>query len=819
MAIHKLCAADLTYHCDPQKLPFQTTAEIPPLEGMIGQERAVKAMEFGLRIKRTGYNIFMTGFTGTGRSSYALSAVQKIAAEEPRPDDWLYVYNFNNPSEPLALNLPAGEGALFCSRVEELLDDLKQAIPKAFDAEDYEKQKAAYVKKFQELRSEHLEELNKTAMEQGFALKRTSSGFVTVPLVDGEQVSEEDYAKMEQQAKDELEKRSTAVQLKAMEIMRRIQSAERRLKEKLKELDQKIAIAATGHLFNEILEKYSAFPKIQRYLRALQEDVLSNLSEFRTDEEEQAFPLNWLQRQSRGQAELRYKVNLFVDHRETEGAPLVYETNPSYYNLLGRMEYENRLGAVVTDFTMLKAGSFHRANGGYLILQANDVLAGLQSWEALKRTLKTKEIRIETLGEQFSMITVSTLRPQPIPLQLKVIMIGSPLLYQLLYSYDEDFRKLFKIKVDFDVEMDINDNNLSKMAGFIAYHCNKERLRHFDCEAVVKIIEYSARLAENQEKLSTRFNDIVELLYEADAWAGIDGDEIVRAEHVKKALAEKIERSNRYEQKIMEAIEKGQILLDFEGARIGQVNALSVIDLGDYHFGRPSRVTCTVSPGRRGIINIERESKLSGKIHDKGVLILSGYLTRHYGSKVPLNLSASLCFEQSYSSVEGDSASAAELFALLSSISGIPLKQNFAVTGSVNQNGEIQPVGGINSKIEGFYAACKIKGLTGEQGVIIPQPNLNNLVLREEIEKAVASGKFHIYAISTVDEGMELLTGMDAGGELADGSFPSGTVNEAVISRLREFDKVLREQKEQVEAHERDQKEQNEPHEGEQERK
>lgn len=804
MAIHKLSTAELTYRCDPRKLPFQTTAEVPPLEGMIGQERAIKAMEFGLRIKRTGYNIFITGYTGTGRSSYALTAVQQIAAQEPRPDDWIYVYNFNNPSEPLALNLPAGEGAIFCRRVEELLDDLKQAIPKAFDTEDYERQKAALVKEFQQLRSERLEELNQAAMEQGFALKRTSAGFVTVPLLNGEQLSEEEYAKLEQPVKEELEKRSTAVQLKAMEIMRRIQSAERELKEKLKELDQRIAIAATGHLFNEILEKYSAFPKVQRYLKALQEDVLSNLSEFRTDEEEQPFPLAWLQRQGREQAELRYKVNLFVDHRETKGAPVVYETNPSYYNLMGRMEYENRLGAVVTDFTMIKAGALHRANGGYLILQANDVLSGLQSWEALKRTLKTKEIRIENLGEQFAMVTVSTLRPQPIPLQLKVIMIGSPLLYQLLYSYDEDFRKLFKVKVDFDVEMDLNDDNLSKMAGFIAYHCKRDRLRHFDREAVAKTIEYSARLAENQDKLSTRFNEIVELLYEADAWAGIEGEEVVRGDHVKKALAEKMERSNRYEQKILEAIEKGQLLLDFEGAKVGQVNALSVIDLGNYQFGRPSRVTCTVSPGRRGIINIERESKLSGKIHDKGVLILGGYLTRCYGSKVPLNLSASLCFEQSYSSVEGDSASAAELFALLSSISGIPLKQNFAVTGSINQNGEIQPVGGINSKIEGFYAACKIKGLTGDQGVIIPRANMKNLVLNEEVLEAVANGRFHIYAISSVDEGMELLTGMKAGSEQEDGSFPPGTINEAIISRLRGFGKLLREQKDQEEAPERD---------------
>jgi len=805
MAVHKLSAGELKYYCDPQELSFETTAEIPLLEGMIGQERAVKAMEFGLRIKRAGYNIFMTGFTGTGKLSYALSAVEKIAAGEPLPDDWLYVYNFDNPGEPLALNLPAGKGALFCRHVEELFEDLKQAIPKAFDTEDYERQKAVYVKEFQAQRNAYLEELNKTALEHGFTLKRTSSGFVTVPLLDGEPLSEEDYAKLDQSVKEELEKKSTAVQLKAMEIMRRIQSAERELKEKFKQLDQKIAIAATGHLFNEILEIYSGFPEVQRYLKALQEDVLSNLGEFRAEEEEQTFPLFWLRRQSQEQAELRYKVNLLVDHRETTGAPLVYETNPSYYNLLGRMEYENRFGAVVTDFTMLKAGALHRANGGYLILQANDVLAGMQSWEVLKRALKTKEIRIETLGEQYALTAFSTLRPQPIPLQVKVILIGNPLLYQLLYYYDEDFRKLFKVKVDFDVEMEKHDRNVAKMAGFIAYHCNQEKLRHFDRAAVAKMIEYSARLAEHQEKLSTRFNDIVELLYEADTWAGIEGTDIVGAAHVEKALAEKIQRSNKYEQKILEAIEEGHLLLDLEGAKIGQVNALSVIDLGDYQFGRPSRVTASVYPDRRGIIDIERESKLSGKIHDKGILILSGYLGRRYGRKVPLTLSGSLCFEQSYSGVEGDSASAAELFALISSISGIPLKQGLAVTGSVNQNGEIQPVGGVNSKIEGFFDACKIKGLTGEQGVIIPETNRKNLMLRDEIAAAVSAGKFHLYTVSTVDEGLTLLTGREAGAELEDGSFPPGTVNEAVVKRLQQFGETLRRQKELEENHEQEQ--------------
>lgn len=795
MAVDKLLPDELKYHCDLEKLPFKTTAEVLPLEGMIGQERAVKAMEFGLQIKHAGYNIFMTGFTGTGKLSYALSAVKKAAAAEPLPEDWLYVHNFDNPGEPLALNLPAGEGFAFRGYLKELIEELKQAIPKAFDTEDYERQKGAFVKEFQAQRHTHLEELNRTATEHGFAMKRTSSGFVTIPLLEGEELSEEDYNKLGQAAKEEMEKKSTAVQLRAMEITRRIQSAERGLKEKFKELDQKIAIAATGHLFSELIDRYGGFFEVQRYLEALREDVLSNLDEFRADKEEQPLPFPWMRSQSTELASLRYKVNLIVDHRETQGAPVVYETNPSYYNLLGRLEYENRFGAVITDFTMLRGGAFHRANGGYLILQANDILTGVQSWEVLKRALKNKEIRIEALGEQYALTTFSTLRPQPIPLQLKVIMIGNPMLYQMLYHYDEDFRKLFKVKVDFDVEMEKHDDNMSKMAGFIAYHCEQEKLRHFDRAAVARIVEYSARLAEHQEKLSTRFNDIVELLYEADTWAGIAGNSITGAEHVEKALAEKIYRSNKYEQKIQEAVEKGQILLDLKGARIGQVNALTVINLGDYQFGRPAKVTASVYPGRRGIVNIERESKLSGNIHDKGMLILSGYLGRRYGCQVPLNLTASLCFEQSYSGVDGDSASAAELYALISSISGIPLKQGLAVTGSINQNGEIQPIGGVNSKIEGFFKTCKNSGLTGEQGVIIPEGNKKNLLLDDEIAAAVAAGKFQIYAISTADEGISLLTGKEAGAEKPDGTFPPGTVNEAVVKQLRQFGEALQLQK------------------------
>ncbi len=792
MAAEKLIGTDLRKVCDLEAIKFTTTAEVSPLQGMLGQERAVKATEFGLQIKRPGYNIFMTGLTGTGKSSYAQSIVEKISAEEKKPDDWVYVYNFENPGEPIALRLPAGHGAEFRNRIEELLEDLKQNIPKAFEGDDYEQQKSAYVKEFQEARSSHLDELNKYAQERGFALKRTSSGFMTIPLHEGEQIDEDEYAKLDQETKDEMEKKSNDVQIKAMEIMRRVQKLEKDLNEKLKELDHRIGLSAIGHLFNDLMEEYDAYPEIKDYLEAFREDVLSNLSDFRSDEgDQQQNPMFWLQQQSHDQSDRRYKVNVLVDNRSTEGAPMVYETNPSYYNLVGRVEYENRFGTVVTDFTMIKPGALHRANGGYLILQARDVLTSLQSWDVLKRVLRTNEIRIENISEHFGLVAMSTLRPQPIPLDIKVVMIGSPFIYQILYHYDEDFRKLFKIKSDFDTEMDRENDNVTKMASFISYHCNNQDLRHFDRGAVAEICEYSTRLAEKQDKLSTRFNKIVDLLFEADAWADLEDEELVSRDHVEKAMEEMIYRSNKYEQKIVESIEEEELLLDLEGEKVGQVNALSVIDQGDYHFGRPSRITASTYLGRKGIVNIERESELSGKIHSKGVLILNGYLGLRYGSLTPLNLTASLCFEQSYGGIEGDSASAAELFCLLSSLAEVPLRQDLAVTGSINQKGEIQPVGGINHKIEGYYMACKSKGLSGKQGVIIPEKNRKSLMLKKEVVDAVDKGEFYIYAIKNVDEGLELLTGLEAGALTSENTFPEGSFNEKALRKLNHFNEVL----------------------------
>ncbi len=789
MEKYRVEAAKLYKKCDPEMFKFETTAEIPPLEGILGQERAVRATEFGLHIKKYGYNIFFTGHTGTGKISYARAVVQEMAEKEPVPDDWCYLYNFKNPGEPLALNLPAGMGSIFSRDIHDLLEDLKEVIPKVFNTEEYERQKASLIKKFQEVRSMLMEELNRVAQENGFILKRTATGFLTpVPVKDDREMSEEEFNQLAPEEREELEKKSTEVQLKSMEIVRRVQNEERSLKEEFRELEHKTGLHAVGHLIDELKEKYADFPKVAGYLQELQEDVLENLADFRDDEDEKQLPFPWLKREATA---TKYMVNLVIDNKDTKGAPVVIETNPTYYNLVGRVEYENKFGMITTDFTMIKGGAFHRANGGYLILQAKDLLLNFHSWEAFKRILKTKELRIETLAEQYSLLTMATLKPEPIPLDVKVIIIGNPFLYQILYRYDEDFRKLFKIKADFDIEMDRSLEHMSKMANFISAHCRRENLRHFDRSGVARMVEYSSRLAEHQEKLCTCFNEIIEILYEADAWAEIEGREIVSAAQVERAINEKVFRSDKYEQKLLEMVREGQLLFDFSGEKVGQVNGLALLDIGDYVFGKPSRITVATYLGRRGIVNIERESKMSGRIHDKGILIISGYLGQKYGRQIPLTLSASICFEQSYDGVEGDSASSAELYALISSIADVPLKQGIAVTGSVNQKGEIQPVGGITRKIEGFFTACKVNGLTGKQGVIIPHQNIVNLMLDQEVLQAVKENRFHIYAVKTVEEGIEILTGMPAGQPDADGNYPEGTINYLVLKRLQEYNDLL----------------------------
>lgn len=779
----------LRKECDPNSFKFNDTSELDALEDIIGQERAAKALQFGLKIKTRGYNIFMCGATGTGKTSYAHNYVKKIAQKAKTPDDWCYVYNFSNPNQPTALNLPAGLGKIFQNDMEDFIKVLQLEISRAFDSEDYEREKTSIAKEYQGKRNDLLEKLNNDAEKQGFKVKTTNAGIYFLPVVEGKTISEEEYGELDEKLKHEINEKSNIVQLETIDIIRKIKAIEKEAEEKVAEWENKIALFAVGMHINDLKEKYQDYKKVTDFLESVQEDILKNLDDFREEDysdEQQQLLIPWI-RSSEGSPTDKYRVNLLVDNSKLKGAPVIVDFNPTYFNLLGKLEYENEFGTMTTDYTMIKGGLFHQANGGYLILQAKDVLSNVQSWEALKRVLRTRQIAIENMKEQMGLVAVSTLKPEPIPIDIKVILVGSEYLYQALYEFDEDFKKLFKIKADFDAEMERTKENTKKLAKFISSFCRRENSLHFDRTGVAKVVEYSSRLVEDQTKLSTRFNDIVEILSESAAWAEIEGSSLVSAEHVKKAIAEKIFRCNKYDKKILKSLEDGTIILDTDSEVVGQINGLTILDMGDYSFGKPSRITANTFMGESGIVNIEREVEMSGTSHSKGVFILSGYIGQKFAQEIPLTLTASLCFEQLYGGVDGDSASSAELYAVLSSLADLPIKQYIAVTGSVNQKGEIQPIGGATEKIEGFFELCKLRGLDGKHGVIIPYQNIKNLVLNDEVVEAVKEGKFTIYAVKTIDEGIEILTGMKAGEKKKDGTYLVGTINYLVYEKLKKY--------------------------------
>ncbi|HMM22500.1 MAG TPA: ATP-binding protein [Selenomonadales bacterium] len=798
----ELSAEKLRFTCPEEALSFDTTESLSPLEVMVGQERAVKAIEFGLTTKNTGYNIYISGLVGTGKMTYAKAAVRKVALDEEVPPDWCYVNNFENPSQPLALSLPAGQGDVFRQDMRELVEALKSNIPKVFSSDDYEQAKAAVVKKFQDSRGVLMEGFGQRAEQIGIMPQWTTTGFAGLPIQEGKPITPEEYQKLDREQREEIEKRMLAVHEKAMEVMRQVQQLEREAREELKGLDAKVGLFAAGHLIDELIGKYEAHDKVVAYLEAVKKDVVKNINDFKPSAgEDESNPFLMFKKSMQEAAKEKYEVNLLVDNRELDGAPVIVEVNPTYYNLVGRVEYEARMGVVNTDYTMVKAGALHRANGGYLILNVRDVLTNMGSWEALKRILKTRKLHIENLTEQYGMLAMASLKPQPIPVSVKVILIGNPQLYHLMFSYDEDFRKLFKIYADFDMVMENNPDNIEKLARFVSSTVQKENLKHFDRAAVGRVVEYATRLSGSQNKLTTRFNEVVEVLCEADSWAAMDGSRLVTAGHVNKALAEKRYRYNKYEEKLQEMFAEGQLLMDTDGAKVGQVNGLAVLSVGEYMFGKPSRITANTFLGKSGVVNIERETKMSGTSHSKGVMILSGYLGQKYAQRHPLALSASLTFEQLYDGVDGDSASSTELYAILSSLAELPVRQHIAVTGSVNQKGEIQPIGGATEKIEGFFAVCKLKGLTGHQGVMIPHQNVVNLTLNEEVVAAVQAGKFHIYPVRTIDEGIEILTGVPAGEAAADGVYREDTVHGRVSRKLQAYIEKLIELGKSAEEH------------------
>ncbi len=785
------------YELPPNKLKFklkrdvydfETTAELMPLKGIIGQERASKSLDFGLSIGKPGYNIFVSGLSGTGRSSYVRLLVEKKAQECPVPDDWVYVYNFKNPNAPIALSMKPGLGKVLVDEMNQTVDIIRKEMDSAFATKAYEDKKGRIIIEFQNNSKKMLKNINETSKKYDFVFSQTDRGLISMPLKEGRPMTEEEYKGLDEKEIDELRERSNELNIETVDIFNSMKVNEEFLRNSLKRLDEETGRKVVIFHMTNLDRIFGEDEDVSNYLDTVVKDVVANINKFKkNDTQETNNPFAMMQMRNAEAFFDRYKINLFVDNSETEHAPVIEESNPSYYNLMGSVEYRNEMGVMKTDFMQIKSGAMHQANGGYLILRARDLLQSPHSWVALKRALGTKKAVIESLGKELGFVATTSIKPKCIPIETKVILIGDPYTYQLLYAYDEDFNKFFKVMADFDIEMIRNNDNMLKMARFIAAHTEKENLRHFDRKAVQRVVEYSSRLADNQKKLSSRFNKIVEILYEADSWAEVEGADVVCIEHIEKAISEKAYRSNKYEEKVMDMFEEEIYLLDVDGEKIGEINGLAIVGMGDYSFGKPNKITVATYKGKSGIISIDREVRATGKIHDKGVLILNGYIGHKYAQEKHLSLSASIVFEQLYSGLEGDSASSTELYALLSSLAQLPIKQSIAVTGSVNQRGEIQPIGGVNEKIEGFYKVCKMKKLTGNQGVMIPHQNVSNLMLVDEVVQAVEDGLFHIYSVETIDQGMEILTGVKAGEPNEKGEYPEGTIHYLVNKRFIEL--------------------------------
>ena len=779
----ELRSEQLRRHLDPSRLGFASTAEVEPLVGTIGQPRAIDALEYGLSVGTRGFNLFVSGLPGSGRLTTVLDYVRGLAAAKPRPSDWLYVYDFGNPDRPNAIRMPAGRGAEFAKAMDEFVEAARREIPRAFESDEYDRRQREILAEIAAERQSAEAELTQFAAERMIALKTTLVGVASVPLVDGKPITRERFEQLPEEQRAAISKASAEVEERTASYVRHVHQLEKEAEGRVHELEREVALFATAPRFRELEERYGDLPEVLAYLEDVKTNLLANLGDFR-EEKESVLPFGL---GARPTDFAHYRINVLVDNGATEGAPIVVERNPTYYNLLGRIEYRPTFGGMMTDFREIKPGALHRANGGFLVLDALDVLRHPFAWEALQRALQSGETRIESLGEEFSSVAIATLRPEPIPLEVKVVLLGSPLLYHLLYQVDENFRELFKVKAEFSPELDWKAEHHRNYAAFVSRWVRDNGLRHFDRAAVARLIEHGARLRENRRKLSARLIEISDLVSEASFWAERRGHELVQVSDVDLAIGKKEFRSNLLEERVRELIRDGTIVISTDGERVGQVNGLSILDLGDHSFGRPCRVSARVSLGRGRIASIEREIELSGPIHSKGFMILSGYLAATYAQEWPLAASATLTFEQSYDEIEGDSASSTELYALLSALSGLPLTQSIAVTGSVDQHGNVQAVGGVNRKIEGFYATCKAQGLTGAQGVIIPAANVSNLMLDEEVVEAVRNGRYHIWAVRTIDEGIELLSGHRAGRRRVDGSYPPGSVHGLVAARLLEY--------------------------------
>ena len=786
-----LKAQQLRNRCDPAQFKFETTADLEDPAPVIGQPRAVAAVQFGIGIRREGYHLFAMGPTGVGKYTIVRRFLDKRAAAEEVPSDWCYVHNFQQAHKPHALRFPSGQAEKFSRDMERLTQDLRTAIPAAFETDEYRARRHGIDAEFSERQDTALEEIRQRAAKEEIAMMHTpSGGFAFAPMRHGEPIDPETFAKLPEKERNRIATLIAGFQEELEEIIQQIPKFRREKQHKIRELNRAVTGVVVNALIDELKKEYRELPDVPKYLADVQKDIVDNAEDFREAKEGEQVTLFGMplpQAQAAETALRRYRVNVLIDHNSSNGAPVIYEDNPSYNNLLGRIEHLQQMGVLVTDFTLVKAGALHRANGGYLIIEALKLLQQPFAWEGLKRALRSGEIRTESLGQMLSLISTVSLEPEPIPLNVKVVLVGERLLYYLLHNLDPDFGELFKVVADFEETMESDVEANLVYAQLIASIARKEGLRRFDRTGVARVIEHSSRLAGDAEKLSIEMQKIADLLREADYWAGQTNRNTVNGDDVQRAIDTQQHRSDRLRKRLQEEVQRGTILIDTAGETVGQVNGLSVFQLGNFSFGHPSRITARVRLGTGKVVDIEREVELGGPIHSKGVLILSGFLAGRFVPDKPLSVSASIVFEQSYAGVEGDSASSAELYALLSALAEVPIKQCLAVTGSVNQHGQVQPIGGVNEKIEGFFDICKARGLTGEHGVIIPAANLRHLMLRNEVIEGVETGKFHIYAVETIDEGIEILTGLSAGKRDEMGKFPDGSINQRVERRLTEF--------------------------------
>lgn len=767
---------------------------IQPDDNVIGQQKAIEALDFGLNIKNKGYNIYVRGPIGTGKTTFSIQRAKKIAIKEKTPDDLIYVYNFETPKTPKAIFLQAGFGKQFKEDIEELILNLSVEIPKAFFSKQHEEEKEQISKIYNKKRDDAIKKISDIAKEQDFGLKHSNGGIYFMPIIDGVIINDEEYDTLKEEEKEEINKKSENLQDDALKTMKIIRQIENDLKKHIENVEYNLTILTVGYYINKIQNKYKENKEISTYLKYFKEDIIENINIFFDEqEEEENTNIPFFSKKIDEEIFAKYKVNLVVDNSKLQGSPVIVSYNPNYTNLIGDIEFENELGNLTTDFMKIKPGLFHKANGGYLILHIDDILKNTYCLETIIRVIKTGKLNIEPLKEyQLGGISINTIRPQPIDINVKLIIIGSSYYYDILADYEEDFLKLFKIHSIFDYEMDNNEQNIKDTIKFIRNFENKNNSLKFDKTAIKEIVEHSVRMSGTQNKLSTSFNIIEEILIEANSWANIDGVKTICKKYIKKAINKKIDFINLYENKYENMILDNDILIQTDGYQIGQINGLSVLDYGDYSFGKPTKITATTYVGKAGVVNIEKEAHLSGSIHDKGVQVICGYLGKNYAQNFPLSLSCRICFEQNYNGVDGDSASSTELYAIISSLADLPINQGIAVTGSVNQMGIIQPIGGVNEKIEGFFDICKKRGLTGKQGVLIPVQNVKDLCLKDEVIQYVKNGQFHIYPITNIDEGIEILTDNKAGKKNKNGSFTKDSVHFKAMKKLEHFYKLIR---------------------------